>query len=54
LQIHNGSLPLLKQTELARNAESLAYPSTGKLGSHCDIDLLRKVEQQSAAPDDSK
>jgi hypothetical protein len=51
LQVHNDFLQLLKQTELARNAENLAYPSTGQLGFHWDIDLPRTVDRQSVAPD---
>ena len=54
LQVHNDSLQPLKQTELSHNAESLAYPSTGRLGFHWDTDLPYRVERRSVAPDGNK
>lgn len=54
LQVHNYSLQPLKQTELSRNAESLAYPSTGQPGFHWDTDLPYRVEQQFAVSDGNK
>jgi hypothetical protein len=53
LQVHNHSLQPLKQTELSHNAKSSAYPSTGLLGLHWDIDLPCRVEQQSVGLDDN-